>query len=91
MFYFYVSMEERQFRDTAEKIMSDPSCGDVRRIKGFVKTGDGRWIQVNAVPGKIEFSERERGQEALIVIGENLQREAIDRYFEDRVRYHGEL
>jgi hypothetical protein len=39
----------------------------------------------------MEFSERERGQEALIVIGENLGREAIDRYFEDRVRYHGEL
>lgn len=91
LFYFYVSMEEQEFRDTAERILSDPSCGDVKRIKGFVKTGDGRWIQINAVPGKMEFSERERGQEALIVIGENLNREAIDRYFKDRVRYHGEL
>jgi hypothetical protein len=39
----------------------------------------------------MEFSERERGQEALIVIGENLNREVIDRYFEDRARYHGQL
>lgn len=91
LFYFYVDMGEQEFRNTAEAIFHDSACGDIKRIKGFVKTESGKWIQINAVPGKIEFSERERGQEALIVIGENLNRKAIDKYFKNRVRYHGEL
>lgn len=91
LFYFYVNMGEQEFRNTAEAIFHDTTCGDIKRIKGFVKTENGKWIQINAVPGKIEFSEREKGQEALIVIGENLNRKAIDKYFTNRVRYHGEL
>jgi len=91
LFYFYLNMDEQVFKETADRIFHDPSCGDVKRIKGFVRTGDGRWIQINAVPGKEEFSERERGQEALIVIGENLNREEIDKYFKEHARYHGEL
>ena len=91
LFYFYVIMDEQEFRNTAEMIFRDSACGDVQRIKGFVKTNEGRWIQINAVPGKLEIMERERGQEALIVIGENLNRKAIDRYFVNKARYHGEL
>ena len=72
-------------------ITDDSACGDVQRIKGFVKTNEGRWIQINAVPGKSEIMERKRGQEALIIIGENLNKKAIDKYFEDKARYHGEL
>ena len=91
LFYFYVTMGEQEFMDAVRTIFSDPACGDIKRIKGFVKTDDGRWIQINAVPGRVEFSERKRGQEALIIIGENLHREVIDKYFENRTRYHGEL
>lgn len=91
LFYFYVNMDGQEFRNTVESIFHDPACGDVHRIKGFVKTDEDRWIQINAVPGKLEIMERERGQEALIVIGENLNRKAIDRYFVNKARYHGEL
>ena len=81
LFYFYVLMEEEELRKAAETVLSDPECGSVHRIKGFVQTRDGRWIQINAVPGRIELEERERGQGALIVIGENLSRDKIDRFF----------
>ena len=91
LFYFYVKMSEKEFMNTAGAVFHDPDCGDVKRIKGFIKTEDGRWIQLNAVPGKMEFTERKTGQEALIVIGENLNREAIDKYFENKSKYHGEL
>ena len=91
LFYFYVKMDGQEFRDTVENIFHDPACGEVHRIKGFIRTDENRWIQINAVPGKLEIMERERGQEALIVIGENLNRKAIDRYFVNKARYHGEL
>ena len=91
LFYFYVKMGEEEFVNTVRTIFHDPSCGDVKRIKGFIRTEDGRWIQINAVPGKMEISERERGQEALIIIGEDLNREEIDKHFKNRAKYHGEL
>lgn len=91
LFYFYVNMTKAQLEETACDILKDPECGNVHRIKGFVQEKDGKWIQINAVPGKIEISERERGQGALIVIGENLNRGRIDGFFEESARYHGEL
>lgn len=91
LFYFYVNMEEQELIKAAESIFADTSCGKVHRVKGFVETKNGQWIQVNAVPGKIETQVRERGQEALIVIGEDLCKERIDISFKNRARYHGEL
>ena len=91
LFYFYVIMEKEDLLKTAKKIFMDPSCGDVRRIKGFIKTENGRGIRINAVPDKIELSEQDRGQDALILIGENLSKEAVDPYLKEHARYHGEL
>ena len=53
LFYFYVTMGEQELRNTVDTVIHDTSCGDIKRIKGFVKVEEGRWIQVNAVPGKI--------------------------------------
>ena len=91
LFYFYVKMGGQEIRETVEKIFSDTAFGNVHRIKGFVETETGRWLQINAVPGRIEIEERERGQNALIVIGENLNRELIDKCFAENAKYHGEL
>ena len=91
LFYFYVQMEEQDIRKTAELIFGNPTYGNVHRIKGFVETKAGRWLQINAVSGRIEIEERERGQNALIVIGEDLNRELIDKCFAQRAKYHGEL
>lgn len=91
LFYFYVKMREQDIRENAERIFSDSAFGNVHRIKGFVETETGRWLQINAVPGRMEIRERERGQNALIVIGENLNRELIDKCFVNKAKYHGEL
>lgn len=91
LFYFYTIMEEEELKEAVEHIFRDPDCGDVRRIKGIVKNAEGRRISVNAVPGKAEYEESEGGSEALIVIGENLNKKAVDRYLMAKARYHGEL
>jgi hypothetical protein len=52
---------------------------------------DGAWLQINAVRDKIEFSKCTSGQEAVIVIGEDLHKEAVDRYLVAHAVYHGEL
>lgn len=91
LFYFYVKMGGQEIRETVEKIFSDTAFGNVHRIKGFVETQTGRFIQINAVPGRIVIEERDRGQNALIVIGENLNRELIDKCFVKKAKYHGVL
>ncbi len=79
------------------EIFSDPSCGRVFRIKGYVreeeeqrkedpdgkkdydgKSGENtKWYEVNATTESVSVQQAEKGQEVLIVIGEELNREAI--------------
>lgn len=91
LFYFYTEMEEDELKDAVERIFNDAGCGDVHRIKGIIRTGGGKKISVNAVPGKAEYTESAGGSEALIVIGENVSKKAVDKYLVDKARYHGEL
>ena len=91
LFYFYVKMDEAQVRSAVEKIFEDPECGLVQRIKGFVKLEDNKWLRINAVSHKAEYEITGRGEEAVIVIGENLHKECVDQYFLDYSRYNGIL
>ena len=54
------------------KLFSDPACGQVLRVKGFVPE-DGRWYELNATADGLTVSPILQGQEVLIVIGEGLQ------------------
>ena len=91
LFYFYVAMDENEIRSAVKSIFDDPGCGRVHRIKGFVKLEDGKWIRINADALNKEFAVTESGREAVIVIGEDLNREAVDRYLKASSKYSGEL
>ncbi len=91
LFYFYVKMTESEVRDAVDRIFRDPSCGSVHRIKGYVKLCDRKWLQINAVSDQKKLEIRDSGREAVIVIGENLNKSAVDLYFMEHSRYHGEL
>ena len=56
----------------------------VFRIKGFVKEND-RFIQINAVRDRIDLQPVKNGQEIVIVIGENMNKDKTDRYFDDKL------
>lgn len=80
---YFMNMEFTQdfLRDSCSKILKDPACGKVFRIKGFQKLPDNTWIAVNATHQKTEIHPIPNGQAILIVIGEGLHQEAIEKYW----------
>ena len=68
----------QELGEAARQILADPACGHVFRIKGFAKE-DG-WKQINATRDHMLTVDVAEGQEVLIVIGENLQKEKIETY-----------
>lgn len=63
----------------ANDILHSSDCGEVFRVKGFVRDGEG-WMELNATKQSTKLSPIAKGQEIIIVIGENLNKENIDRY-----------
>lgn len=60
-----------------DAIMSDRAAyGEVFRVKGFLRE-DGRWLEINATRQATAVQELDRGQEIIIVIGEQLNEENI--------------
>ena len=96
LYFMNVKMTEKELREAAEKILSDPECGRVFRMKGFMRVdsdsedGSGKsaqtdseeqqWIELNATKNEVTIRPLHVGQEVLIVIGEELQEEKIKSY-----------
>lgn len=94
LYFMNVKMAEKELREAAEKILSDPVCGHVFRMKGFMRVDDGEisekadqtqengqhWIELNATKNEITIRPLHVGQEVLIVIGEGLQEDKIKSY-----------
>ena len=68
---------EEALKKAAEAIFADPSCGNVFRIKGIVKTGETEWSEINATREQMTFRAVPESQEVLIVIGAGLSKERI--------------
>ena len=94
LYFMNVKMAEKELREAAEQILSDPACGHVFRMKGFMRVDDGEisekadqtqengqhWIELNATKNEITIRPLHVGQEVLIVIGEGLQEDKIKSY-----------
>ena len=80
-----------QLKSIVEKLFNDTSYGNIFRIKGFIvdediaisKTGSGEihWLELNATKNEMTFKPASDGQKVLIVIGEHLNKTAIEAYF----------
>lgn len=79
LYFMHVRIPKERIRETLRGIMQDESAGHIFRIKGFMRDGDG-WIEINATRRQITVKPIEKGQEIVIVIGENLK--------EDKLRLH---
>ncbi len=91
LYFMNIKMTEKELRKAVEKILSDPACGNVFRMKGFMRVDDGEnseeskhtqenghhWIELNATRNEITIRPLHVGQEVLIVIGEGLQENKI--------------
>ena len=67
-------------KQQVNKIISDPKCGHVFRVKGFIQDQNNNWYQLNATKNEINIQPINQGQEIIIVIGESLDQEVIEQY-----------
>lgn len=81
-FFMHVKMTEEELLGAVHAAFADRACGHIFRIKGFLPVGDG-WLELNATRRETLLKPISRGQEILIVIGEGLSKEALQKYFQD--------
>ena len=83
LFYFDVEMSEEKISEITHKLFEDEKAGHVIRVKGFVKTGDDRQVELNATEKGISMSPVVSSRNVIIVIGEQLNKEYINDIFRD--------
>lgn len=80
-YFMHIRIPEKMINTVINNIMSDPECGRIFRIKGSLLSDSEGWLKINATNEKIEISPVPDGQAVLIVIGDDIKLEIIDRYF----------
>ena len=77
-YFMNIAMAHGLIVPTIEKILTDPGCGRIMRVKGSLPDGCGGWLKINATREKTELSPVNEGQAVIIVIGDDISREHID-------------
>ena len=83
LFYFDVEMDELLLKETARKLLADDRAGKVIRIKGFVKTSDSTQVEINATEKEIKIEPVTSSRNAIIIIGEHLDKDYINEIWRD--------
>ena len=83
LFYFDVEMDETLLKETAKKLLADERAGKVIRIKGFVKTSDSAQVEINATEKEIKIEPVTSSRNAIIIIGEHLDKAYINEIWKD--------
>lgn len=78
MYFMNMSVSVAEMEKKAALMFQDRSLGEILRIKGF-HFEDGKWYELNASRSGTTVKECKSGQEVWIVIGEDLDQEAIQR------------
>lgn len=82
LYYMNLGLTPDSLREAARRLLEDPAFGRVFRVKGFVPDGEG-WIGINANHDGIRTERVGQGQNVVILVGEGLKKDAVDRYFEE--------
>ena len=80
LYYMNLDLTPQMLQETVQKLFSDPLCGKVFRVKGFVPQ-DGEWLEINATRDGIRTQHIGRGQNVVILVGEDMKKDRIDLYF----------
>ena len=78
LYFMNMSVSVVEMEKKAALMFQDRSLGEILRIKGF-HFEDGKWYELNASRSCTTVKECKSGQEVWIVIGEDLDQEAIQR------------
>lgn len=70
----------QQLQAAADHLFADAACGHVLRVKGFAPDPQGTtgWLELNATAAGRTLEPIPQGQDVLIVIGEGLDKAAIE-------------
>lgn len=82
LYFMNLEIAADKMQGIVAQMMNDSECGSIFRVKGFVKSAEDKWQQLNATHNGITMEPIEVGQEVLIVIGENLKEDKIKNYIE---------
>ncbi|MCR5453210.1 MAG: molybdopterin-guanine dinucleotide biosynthesis protein MobB [Lachnospiraceae bacterium] len=81
LFFMNQSYSPEEIRDICGKLFSGDPYGNVIRVKGFISGSDGKFLAVNATRKKTIMEESAVGQDVIIVIGERLDKNSIEKIF----------
>lgn len=92
LFFMNLEMNQKEMRDKIRQIFQDASAGNIIRVKGFAKVDEdisegafaSGWYEINATRDNIQIEPIAAGQDVIIVIGEHLAEEIIEKYFPAR-------
>ncbi len=84
-YFMNLGMEEDRLQRIVNGLFGSKRYGDIFRIKGFFrKKDDNGWMQLNATREKSNISKIDKGQDVLIVIGKNLNKDEISQLLEEK-------
>lgn len=81
VYYMNKKFTKDELQKIIKEVMDDKKCGNIFRVKGFMKISDNSWIQLNATHNKIRIEPIDKGQEVIIIIGEELDKQRLDKHF----------
>ena len=76
LYFLELSMPLSRMKEISAALLQDKTVGHILRIKGF-HFENGEWYELNASESKVTVEKCRTGQELFIIIGENLDKEAI--------------
>lgn len=84
LYYMDQKISPQGLQEAVHRILTDPACGQVFRVKGFAREEKGQWMELNATRDAFRLEPLAAGQDVVIVIGENLSDTHIRRHLEIR-------
>ena len=76
-YFLELDLPKAKLEANIPALFTASGCGRVLRVKGFVKEA-GQWYELNATAEGLAVSPLEQGQQVLIVIGEGLDKAALE-------------
>ncbi len=80
LYFMNTGISPDEAEKTAEQLLENMDAGRIFRVKGFARQ-DNKWFELNAAKGAVSLTPADNGQEIIIVIGEDLNKEKIQSFF----------
>ena len=84
--FLELHLTPQQLQAAAQRLFAAPECGRVLRVKGFAPAPAGGWLELNATAAGCTLAPIPQGQEVVIVIGEALDKAAIEANLKGEVK-----